>query len=127
MSILGIGVDVCEVARICSSLEKHGDLFAEKILHQNEKLCFQQTKQKARYLAKRFAAKEAFAKALGTGISQGVSLPFIEVSNDDLGKPQITLHQATKTRFDVLGGGAIHLSISDERQFAVAQVVIERK
>lgn len=125
MSILGIGVDLCDIKRVESSLEKHGDLFAEKILHENEKARFAQIKHQARYLAKRFAAKEAFAKAMGTGIAQGVAFPLIEIFNDNAGKPGILLHETTKAKFEAIGGVTIFLSISDEKQYAIAQVIIE--
>ncbi|WP_444994654.1 holo-ACP synthase [Aliikangiella sp. IMCC44359] len=125
MSIYGIGIDLCEIKRIERSLERNGDLFANKVLHQNEKVHFDKLKFKARFLAKRFAAKEAFAKALGTGIADGVSLPSIEVYNDDAGKPWINLHDGALQKLQLIGETRIHLSISDERELAMAQVIIE--
>ena len=126
MSIYGIGIDLCEVARVKSSLEKLGDRFADKILHPDEKKRYSQLKFKAKYLAKRFAAKEAFAKAMGTGIAQGVTFPNIEVFNDELGKPCLRLHGTTQAKLDAIGQVKVHLSISDERDTAVAQVIIEQ-
>lgn len=125
MSIYGIGIDLCEVKRIERSLERNGDLFANKVLHQNEKAHFDKLKFKARFLAKRFAAKEAFAKALGTGIADGVSLPSIEIYNDAAGKPWINLHDGALQKLQQIGETRVHLSISDERDLAMAQVIIE--
>lgn len=126
MSIYGIGVDICEVARIKESLTKHSQAFVNKILHVNEQKIFQQHKLQAKYLAKRFAAKEAFAKALGTGIAEGVGFTEIEVINDKQGKPFLNLHGNTKLHLKTLAEKVnVHLSISDEKQYAVAQVIIE--
>ena len=126
MSIYGIGIDLCEVQRVERSLGKHGGLFADKILHPNEKAIFDAHRFPARFLAKRFAAKEAFAKALGTGIAEGVSLAEIEVRNDELGKPFLSLHGKTLAKLAQLGEVTVHLSISDEKQHAISQVIIER-
>jgi len=126
VSIIGIGIDLCEVARVENSLQKHGDRFADKILHPNEKKHFEQQKFQARFLAKRFAAKEAFAKAMGTGIAHGVTFPNIEIYNDELGKPGLKLHSSTQEKLAALGATHVHLSISDERETAIAQVIIER-
>ncbi len=125
MAIYGIGIDICEIERIEHSLNKHGDLFADKILNENEKARFQAHRFKARFLAKRFAAKEAFAKAMGTGIADGVAFANIEIVNDAQGKPWIRLHNQTKKKLDSVGNAQVHLSISDERSSAIAQVIIE--
>jgi len=125
MSIYGIGIDLCDIKRVEKSLGRHAEAFANKILHPNEKAIFDERKFKARYLAKRFAAKEAFAKAIGTGIAEGVILPDIEIKNDDLGKPYLVLHGKSQVKLDLIGATRIHLSISDEKHYAIAQVLIE--
>lgn len=125
MSIYGIGIDLCEIARIEKSLERHGDSFADKILHPQEKEHFEKHHFQARFLAKRFAAKEAFGKAMGSGIAQGITMPCIEVQNDDLGKPLLVLHGKALEKVEQLGRVQIHLSISDEKQYAIAQVIVE--
>jgi holo-[acyl-carrier protein] synthase len=125
MSIYGIGLDIVQVDRMERSIKKYGDKFSGKILHPNEVQIFDSIKNKARYLAKRFAAKEAFAKALGTGIIEGVTLPKIEVINDQAGKPLINLHGTTKLKVEEIGIQQIFLSISDEKAYAVAQVILE--
>ena len=101
MSIFGIGIDIVQIDRVRSSLDRLGDAFAKKILHPNEFEKFNSHKLKDRYLAKRFAAKEAFAKALGTGIVEGVTLPRIEVINSQQGKPEIILHGVTRERVEI--------------------------
>lgn len=125
MSILGIGVDLCEIERVDASLQQLGERFATKILHPNEKRQFDAHRFQGRYLAKRFAAKEAFAKALGTGIAGGVVLPDIEVANDAQGKPELHLHGEAARQLKRHGDCRVHLSISDEKHYAIAQVVIE--
>jgi len=125
VSIFGIGIDIVEIERISSSIEKLGDAFAKKVLHPNELKNYLATKRQAQYLAKRFAAKEAFAKAIGTGIVEGVTLPRIEIINNQDGKPEIILHDVTLERFQSLDLKAIHLSISDEKKYAIAQVILE--
>ncbi len=125
MSIFGIGIDLCEIQRVEDSLDKLGERFADKILAPQEKKTYLSHKFKGRFLAKRFAAKEAFAKALGTGISEGVTLPDIEVTNDPKGKPEIRLHGEASNKVNLIAGASIHLSISDEKHYAIAQVIIE--
>lgn len=125
MSIYGIGIDLCDINRVEQSLDKYEEAFARKILHPNEKSIFDARKFKARFVAKRFAAKEAFAKALGTGIAEGVTLPDIEVKNNALGKPYLVLHGETHAKLDLIGASRVHLSISDEKHYAIAQVIIE--
>ncbi len=125
MSIFGIGIDIVQIDRMERSISKHGEKFIDKILHPNEVEIIQRLKNKPRYLAKRFAAKEAFAKALGTGIVEGVTLPRIEVTNDEQGKPAICVHGQTKSKLEQLGIRHIFISISDEKDYAVAQVVLE--
>ena len=125
MSIYGIGIDICDISRIEKSLARHPDAFAGKILHVEEKKIFDQRRFKARFLAKRFAAKEAFSKALGTGITEGVNLHDIEVKNNSAGKPYLVLHGKTKQKFEEIAGVSLHLSISDEKHYAIAQVIIE--
>ena len=125
MSIFGVGIDIVQIERMERSIDKHGEKFINKILHPNEVVLIDSLKNKARYLAKRFAAKEAFAKALGTGIVEGVTLPRIEIVNDEQGKPLICLHGDTKSKIEEKEINHIFLSISDEKEYAVAQVILE--
>lgn len=124
--IFGIGTDIVEVARIEDALARFGDAFAARILNTREFDDYAQSTTKARFLAKRFAAKEAFAKALGTGLRGVVSFANIGVAHDDLGKPVFELAPALLALLDEKGIGGRHLSISDEKNLATAFVVLER-
>lgn len=124
MSIIGIGTDIIQIDRIRNSIDKHGLSFAKRILHCNELAIFIERNQDIAYLAKRFAAKEALSKALGTGIAQGVSFVDIEVRNNLQGKPELVLHDKTQLKAEHLGVQKMHLSLSDEKEYAVAYVVL---
>jgi holo-[acyl-carrier protein] synthase len=126
MAIYGIGTDIVEVSRIEDSLARFGDAFAQRILTEAEWLEFEQSQVKARFLAKRFAAKEALGKALGTGLRTPATLQNIGVTHDDLGKPVLLLAPALQHWAEQRGVSAMHLSISDEKALAVAFVVLER-
>ncbi|MDD4912139.1 MAG: holo-ACP synthase [Sideroxydans sp.] len=125
--IFGIGTDIVAVARIEAAVARHGITFAHKILSASELLEFATTTQTARFLAKRFAAKEAFAKATGQGLRHPVTMRNLTVSHDDLGKPIFLFDAELKQRLDELNISHHHLSISDERDTAVAFVILERK
>ncbi|HWU82650.1 MAG TPA: holo-ACP synthase [Methylophilaceae bacterium] len=124
--IFGIGTDIVEVARIEDSLARFGDAFAQRILTEQEWLSFQQSKTQARFLAKRFAAKEAFAKALGTGLREPATFQNIGIAHDDLGKPVLDLASPLQKLLDKKGIVQQHLSISDEKALAAAFVVLEK-
>lgn len=124
--IAGIGTDIVEVSRIQASLEKFGDEFAKRLLAKQEWPQYAQSKQSARFLAKRFAAKEAFAKAMGTGLRDPVTLQNIAVIHNALGKPMFALANVLQARLDAEQIVQMHLSISDEKNLAVAFVVLER-
>lgn len=123
--IFGIGTDIVEVSRIEDSLDRFGENFAQRILNEREWLDFEQSQIKARFLAKRFAAKEAFAKALGTGLRSPATFGNIGVAHDDLGKPVLDLAPELQMHLEQRGIRACHLSISDEKALAVAFVVLE--
>lgn len=126
MPIVGLGTDIAEIERVEKALNRSGDAFARRILADDEYQKYAQIKQHARFLAKRFAAKEAASKALGTGIAHGVTFHDFVVSNDENGKPNLTLTAKAKEIADKLQVNHIHLSISDERHYAVATVVMEK-
>ncbi len=123
--IFGIGTDIVEVARIGDSLEQFGDAFAEKILAESELVSFRESHIKARFLAKRFAAKEAFSKALGTGLRAPATFQNIIVSHDDLGKPVLVLTTELQDFLTSKNIQKMHISISDEKNLAAAFVVLE--
>jgi holo-[acyl-carrier protein] synthase len=125
MAIVGLGTDIAEIERLEKALLRNGDAFAERILSPTEFATYLTLKQKGRFLAKRFAAKEAASKALGTGIAHGISFHDFVVSNDDNGKPVLVLENRAKQIATSKGVDSVHLSISDERHYAVATVVME--
>lgn len=123
--IFGIGTDVVEVARIKGSISEFGDVFARRILAESEFTSYQQSPIKARFLAKRFAAKEAFSKALGTGLRAPATLQNITVSHDALGKPVLILAPELQALLQAKNITRMHISISDEKNLAAAFVVLE--
>ncbi len=123
--IFGIGTDIVEVARIEASIEQFGDEFAKRILAESEFASYQESHIKPRFLAKRFAAKEAFAKALGTGLRAPATFQNIAVSHDDLGKPILILAVELKVFLQAKKITKTHVSISDEKNLAAAFVVLE--
>lgn len=122
--IVGIGTDIVEIARIQSNVRRWGEKFAAKILSINELNRYRQRGGVA-YLAKRFAAKEAVSKALGTGMRCGVGFTQIEVVGERGYPPKIVLSGAAAGHAQRLGVQASHLSMSDEREYAVAYVILE--
>ncbi len=125
--IFGVGTDIVRVARIAGSLERHGARFAERILTEAELAEFAQAARPAPFLAKRFAAKEAAAKALGTGFSGGLSLRHIGVVHDARGRPGLVFTGEAARLAEALGIGEMHLSLSDEQEFAIAFVTLMRR
>ncbi|RAJ02598.1 holo-[acyl-carrier protein] synthase [Chitinophaga skermanii] len=123
--ILGIGTDIIEVARVASKVEA-GKGFRELVFSANEiQYCEKQTKKFESYAA-RFAAKEAFLKALGTGYGgSGAQFHEIEINNDAFGKPSITLLGNAQQLIQERGIGKIFVSLSHVKETAVAMVVIE--
>lgn len=124
MPIRGLGTDIVAIERIATSLQKSPRLI-ERVLTPFEQQCFAKLKQPERYFAKRFAAKEAAAKALGTGIGRGISFQHFEVRNDAQGKPELFLSGRAAELAAELGVTALWLSISDEQAYACATVVLE--
>lgn len=123
--IFGIGTDIVEVSRIEASINEFGDTFAQRILAESELASYQQSHIKARFLAKRFAAKEAFSKALGTGLRAPATFQNISVSHDGLGKPILVLAAELQAFMQDKNITHTHISISDEKNLAAAFVVLE--
>ncbi|NHC07616.1 holo-[acyl-carrier protein] synthase [Azonexus fungiphilus] len=123
--IVGIGTDIVAVARLRGMWERHGDKALDKLLAPDELDDFARAADKGRFLAKRFAAKEAFAKAFGTGVRPPVLLPAIAVGHDALGKPVFHFHGQLA---EIVENRrlTVHLSISDEAEYAVAYVLLEQ-
>ena len=124
--IYGIGTDIIAVHRIERALKQFGRRFAERILSPQELSEFDQHKMQPRFLAKRFAAKEAFSKAMGTGIRKPVTWCYIAVGHDPRGKPIIEPHADLARRMAELGIVGSHVSITDEQDSALAFVVLEQ-
>ena len=123
--IVGIGTDIVRVARMRANLDRHGERFARRILAPAELEEFLSHKRQAHFLAKRFAAKEALVKALGTGFRDGVKLPDIRVDHDGLGKPGLKYDGKTAQLLRQLGVALSHISLADEDDYAVAFVILE--
>lgn len=127
--IYGIGTDICDVGRIEAVLQQHAERFPMRILGDEEYLTFQARKQKVfqrgvKYLATRFAAKEAFSKAIGTGIRPPMTWRNCEILSLASGKPYFKLHGGLIELFDQQRLKA-HVSITDEKSFVMAFVVVE--
>lgn len=125
--IIGIGTDIVSIERMRRALARHGERFARRILAQQELQAYRTARQPASFLAKRFAAKEAAAKAFGTGFRDGLTLRDIIVRNDLLGRPLLEFDGRARGLCDELGVGGHHLSLSDEREYAIAFVTFIAK
>jgi holo-[acyl-carrier protein] synthase len=123
--IHGIGTDIVAVARMAEYWQRHGERGLEKMLAPDEREACRASLDPARFLAKRFAAKEALGKALGTGVRAPVLLPEIAVDHDDLGKPAFVFAPSLAA-YLAERGLTSHLSISDEQDYAVAFVILEK-
>lgn len=117
---IAIGTDIVELARIADILERQGERFVDRILSAHEKLQYQDQSDGIAFVAKRFAAKEAIAKALGTGIGHGVSFQDLEIRNDSRGAPRAELSNGAAEVMRALGGKKMLISLSDERHYALA-------
>ncbi|MDF2183042.1 holo-ACP synthase [Neptuniibacter sp. CAU 1671] len=124
--ILGVGTDILAIERIGLAITRTPKLPA-RILTTTELAGFELTADPARYLAKRFAAKEAVVKALGSGIGHGVSWRHIQIEKDGLGRPLVQLEAGAKVWADQKGIGQIHLSYSDEKDYILAFAVAESR
>ncbi len=124
--IFGIGTDIVSIERIRKSLSRHGNKLAKKILTQAEYCEFEQINgSSAQYLAKRFAVKEAVAKAMGTGFRNGLLLSHIGTSHDEQGKPQLVLTGKAQDFIQQHKISKTYVSISDEVEHALAFVTLE--
>ena len=122
--IYGIGTDLVRVARMQENINRYGDKFARRVLTRHEFDEYRVHQQPAHFIARRFAAKEATAKALGIGFSNGLSLRHIGIRHDDLGKPYIEYSGKGKELCRQYGISDSHLSIADESDYAIAFVTL---
>lgn len=123
--IYGIGVDLVKIARIQKAMETWGKRFQEKVYTENERsLCLGKPRP-TRYWAMRFAAKEAFSKAIGLGMRQGIHWKDIEVTSNSFGKPELILHGRAREICLQAGIKNSFLTLTDEDGYALAVVVLE--
>lgn len=123
--ILGIGTDLLDAARIRAGLARHGEAFAERLLAPAEHAAYAASRDPARHLAKSFAAKEAFAKAAGTGLRAPLCLRNLALLRDALGKPHFVCAPALADWLAAKGVRAHHVSLTDEGDWVMAFVVLE--
>ncbi|MEM7466056.1 MAG: holo-ACP synthase [Pseudomonadota bacterium] len=124
--IYGIGVDLAQISRIENAYERFGMRFANRILGKSELADFSKTKRPVRFLAMRFAAKEAASKAFGTGFKQGVAPRQIEVTHNKAGKPSLVFSGQAQVLAETNNITGSHVSLTDESDFAVAYVILEQ-
>ena len=128
MEILGIGVDIVKISRINKSLKNNQ--FIKRIFSNSEILIAKKIKNKKTYYSKRFAAKEAFAKSLGTGFRYNLSFKDISITNDKLGKPSFVvtdkIKKIVKKQFKTTSFN-FFLSISDEKNYCIAYAILQKK
>ena len=122
--MIGVGTDLCTVSRIAKAIEKE-HFYMSVFLEGERAYLDKKGKGRAESAAAMFAAKEAVAKALGTGLAKGVAADLIEVTHDGSGAPGIMLHAGAKERLDAIGGRRVHLSLTHEGDMAMAFAVIE--
>jgi holo-[acyl-carrier protein] synthase len=123
--IYGIGTDVVEIARVEKALARWGERFAERILCEPELDRFRKHRQPVSYLAKRFAAKEAFTKALGTGIRAPANWHGVWVVNRPSGKPELEFSRELRLFLSERRIARSHLTLTDERGVAVTTIILE--
>ena len=125
--IFGIGVDVLEAARIKKTLARFGDHFIERLLMPAERAQLARTKRPERFIAMRFAAKEAIVKAMGTGFAHGMWIRDSGVVSNAWGKPEIIWSERGRHMCEQLGIGEGHVTLTDEAGLIVAVAVLMRK
>ena len=124
--IFGIGTDVVELSRIQAIYERFGEHFVERLLMDDELELFRHSKRPIRFLAMRFAGKEATVKAMGTGFAHGVWLRDVGILNNDWGRPLVTWSERGRRVCDRLGIGEGHISLTDEAGLVIAFSIVER-
>lgn len=120
----GIGTDIVAIGRFTAILERQGEKFIERVLTPAERETYRLRGEPISFLAKRFAAKEATAKALGTGIGRGVSFQHIEICSSPDGVPLVVLSAGALAAANALGGEKVLLSLSDEADYAIAYAAL---
>ena len=124
--IFGIGIDLIRIERFEAAIERHGDRFAQRILMPEELEGYFGRRFQARYLAMRFAGKEAVAKSLGTGFAHGIWVRDIGIVHNARGKPDVVFSERGRSVCESLGVGQCHVSLSDEAGIAMAYAIAEK-
>jgi holo-[acyl-carrier protein] synthase len=125
--IFGVGTDLVRVDRIAATYARYGDHFVERLLLPEERVLFEPSRRPERFLAMRFAAKEAIAKALGTGFRHGAWIRDFGFRANDWGRPEVLFSPRGRALADRLGAGEGHVSLSDEAGLVLAVAVLLRK
>ena len=124
--IFGVGTDIVELGRVQATYDRFGERFAQRILMDEEMQLFRRSKRPVRFLAMRFAGKEATVKAMGTGFAHGVWLRDVGITNNDWGRPLIIWSPRGRRVCDRLGIGDGHVSLTDDAGIIMAFAVVER-
>jgi len=124
--IVGIGIDLVEIARLKRSIERFNERFLKRIYTVRELEYCQQKLIREKHYAVRFAAKEAMVKAIGIGVRNGITWQDIEVVNDGMGKPEIRTYGKCKQIMSILKVNRIHISLSHTENYGIAMVVLEK-
>jgi holo-[acyl-carrier protein] synthase len=125
--IFGIGTDVVQLARVADVYAKHGERFVRRLLLPQEEIAFRKYKRPVRFLAMRFAAKEAIVKALGTGFAHGVWIRDVGVAQNAWGRPEVIWSERGRALRDKLGAGEGHVTLTDEAGLVVAVAVLMKR
>jgi len=125
--IFGVGTDIVELSRIEATYRRFGDHFASRLLMDEERLLFDNSKRPARFLAMRFAAKEATVKAMGTGFAHGMWIRDVGIVNNDWGRPLIIWSERGQRLCESMGIGEGHVSLSDDGGLVMAFAVVMRR
>jgi len=126
MTIIGIGIDIIEIIRIQKNIFIYNDKLAKRILSHNEWTDYLIQKNKSRFLAKKFAIKEAASKAFGTGISKKITFNKLEHYKDKKGKPKLSFLKEALVISKIMQINFVHLSITDEKNYTCALVIFEK-
>ncbi|MGB0936962.1 MAG: holo-ACP synthase [Colwellia sp.] len=126
MSVVGIGTDIIDISRISQMKDSARDKLALRVLNEREYQYYLEVSYPDRYLAKRWAAKEAASKALGTGIAQGVSFQNFDIQSLKSGQPKLVLSGMALTYAQEMGAEHWHISLADEKKYATAFVTLSK-
>lgn len=124
--IYGIGTDLVELSRVQQTYDRFGEHFVDRLLMNEERALFEANKWPVRFLAMRFAAKEATVKAMGTGFAHGVWIRDVGIVNNDWGRPEIIWSERGRAKCDELGIGEGHVSLTDDAGLIQAFAIVMR-